>query len=72
MKIQICKKFSKINKLQKKLSEAFPDDTIIIKKCINMCKVCKSKPVAKVKSKKFKAKSITKLITKIEKVQHGH
>ncbi len=66
MKIQICRKFSKVNKLHAKLSEAFPDKTIIIKKCISMCKVCKSHPSAQIKGKKFKAKRISTLITKIE------
>jgi len=66
MQIQICRKFLKINKLHTKLSEAFQDETIIIKKCISVCKVCKSQPSAKIKSKKFKAKRISTLITKIE------
>ncbi len=65
MKIKVCKKYSKISKFQKKLTIAFPDDTIIIKKCIDMCKVCKTQPVAKVKGKKLKAKNISKLIAKI-------
>jgi len=66
MKIQICKKFSKVNKLQKKLTAAFPDDIIIIKKCISMCKLCKNQPVAKVQSKKLSTKRISTLISKIE------
>jgi hypothetical protein len=66
MKIQICKKFSKVNKLQNKLTTAFPDDTIVIKKCIDMCKLCKNQPVAKVKKKKLSAKRISTLIEKIE------
>ena len=66
MKIQICKKFSKINKLQKKFTTAFSDDVIILKKCISMCKTCKTKPVAKVEGEKIKAKSISKLIFKIK------
>lgn len=66
MKIQICKKFSKINKLQKKLTTAFPNNEIIIKKCISMCKTCKTNPVAKVAGKKVKAKNISKLISKIQ------
>lgn len=68
MKIQICKKFTDINKLQKKLSEAFPDEKITIKSCIDMCKVCKKQPVAKVGGKKQKAKSISKLISKIDEL----
>lgn len=68
MKIQICKKFSKVNKLQKKLTEAFPDDTVVVKSCISMCKVCKHQPVAKVEGKKQKAKRISKLISKIEEL----
>ena len=67
MKIKICKKFSNINKLEKKLAKAFPDDKIIIKSCISMCKQCKDQPVAKVGKKKKKAKSISKLIDKIDK-----
>jgi len=66
MKIHICKKFSKVNKLQKELTKAFPDDTIIIKSCISMCKLCKDQPVAKMKDKKFKAKRISMLISKLD------
>lgn len=66
MKIKICRKYTKINKLQKKLSKAFPDDDIVIRKCLNMCKICKAQPVAKAAKKKFKAKRISKLIEKIE------
>ena len=68
MKIQICKEFSKVNKLQKKLINAFPDDTIIVKSCINMCELCKKQPAAKVKGKKLKAQRIVKLISKIDKL----
>ena len=67
MKIQICKKFSKVNKLQKKLTLAFPDDSIVIKKCIDMCKTCKNTPSAKTEKKKFKAKRISTLISKLQK-----
>ena len=66
MKIQICKKFSKVNKLQKKLAKAFPDDTVIVKSCISMCKLCNKQPVAKVDGTKQKAKRISKLISKID------
>ncbi len=68
MKIQLCKKFSKSDKLQKKLTKAFPDDTVTVKSCISMCKQCKKQPVAKVDGKKQKAKSISKLISKIEEL----
>ena len=68
MKIQICKKFSKAEKFQKKLTKAFPDDTVIVKSCISMCKQCKKQPVAKVDGKKQKAKGISKLISKIEEL----
>jgi len=68
MKIQICKKFSKVNKLQKKLTKAFPDDTIIIKSCISICKLCKKQPVVKVNGKKLKAQRISQLISKIDKL----
>ena len=68
MKIQICKKFSKANKLQTKLTKAFPDDTIIVKSCISMCKQCKKQPVAKVDGKKQKAKCISKLVSKIDEL----
>jgi len=68
MKIQICKKISKVNKLQKKLKKAFPDDTITIKSCISMCKMCKKQPVAKVKGKKLKSQDIVKLIDKINEL----
>lgn len=66
MKIQICKKYSKGNKLQEKLTQAFPDHTITVKSCISMCKLCEKQPVAKVNGKKLKAKSISKLISKID------
>ncbi len=68
MKIQICKKFSKVNKLQKKLAKAFHDDTVIVKSCISMCKLCNKQPVAKVDGTKQKAKRISKLISKIEEL----
>jgi hypothetical protein len=66
MKIKICKKFNNIKKLEKKLLQAFPDDTVSIKSCISMCKVCKSQPTARVKKKKCKAKRISKLVRKLE------
>ena len=66
MKIQICKKFSKVHKLQRKLTKAFPEDTIIVKSCISMCKLCKKQPVAKTRGKKFKSQRISKLISKID------
>ena len=68
MKIQICKKFSKVNKLQKKLIKAFPDDSIVVKSCISMCKACKKQPVAKVNGKKLKTQRISKLISKINEL----
>ena len=67
MKINICKKFPKVKKFEKKLSKAFPDSTIKIKSCIGgFCKTCKSIPVAKVDRVKIKAKKVGKLIEKIE------
>jgi len=66
MKIKICKKFLNVNRLQKKLAKAFPDDKIIVKSCIDICKQCKEQPVAKVAGKKKKAKTISKLIEKID------
>ncbi|MDY0402112.1 MAG: DUF1450 domain-containing protein [Sulfurovum sp.] len=66
MKINICKKFPKIKKFEKKLSKAFPDASIQVKSCINMCKRCKSQPLAKVDGVKVKAKKVEKLIEKIE------
>jgi len=68
MKIKICKHFPKIKKFHKKLAKAFPNDEIIIKSCINMCKICKKQPVAKVDGVKMKGKSIEKIINKIEKL----
>ena len=68
MKIKICKKFSKVDKLHKKLTKAFPDDKIIVKSCISMCKLCKKQPVAKIAEKKKKAKSMSKLISKIDEL----
>ncbi len=66
MKIKICKKFSKINKLQRKLTEAFPNDTIVIKKCIDQCKICEHQPSAQVRGQSLKASRISKLIHKID------
>jgi len=66
MKIKICKKFTKVNKLQHKLTLAFPNDTIIIKKCLNLCKICKHQPIAKIKGKRLKASRISALVNKIE------
>jgi uncharacterized protein YuzB (UPF0349 family) len=57
-----CKKF------HKKLTKAFPDDDIIIKSCINMCKTCKKLPVAKVDGLKMKGTSIGMIIAKIESI----
>jgi len=57
-----CKKF------HKKLNKAFPDDDIIVKSCINMCKRCKKQPVTKVDGVKRKGKSIEKIMNKIEKL----
>ena len=68
MKIQICKKFSKVDKLQKKLAKAFPNDTITVKSCISMCKQCKNQPRAKISGKKIKAQEISKLISKIDEL----
>lgn len=65
MKIQLCKKFTDHEILEKKLSKAFPDATIITKSCIDMCKVCKKKPAAKFHGNKIKAKDIAKLVFKI-------
>jgi len=66
MEIKICRRFPKIKKFHKKLSKAFPDDDIIIKSCINMCKTCKKQPVAKVAGIKINGKSMGKIINKIE------
>jgi uncharacterized protein YuzB (UPF0349 family) len=68
MKIKICKHFPKIKKFHKKLSKTFPNDDIIIKSCISMCKRCKKQPVAKVDGLKIKGKSIGKIICKIENI----
>ena len=68
MKIKICKHFPKIKRFYKKLSKAFPNDEIIIKSCINMCKTCKKLPVAKVNGVKMKENSIKKTIKKIQKI----
>ena len=68
MKIEICKKFSKVNKLQKKLTKAFPDNMVIVKSCLSMCKLCKKQPIAKVKGRKLKSQRISKLISKIDEL----
>ena len=68
MKMQICKKFFKVDKLQKKLTQVFPDEKIVVKSCISMCGKCKNQPLAKVGGKKKKAKSISKLISKIDEL----
>jgi len=68
MKIKICKRFPKIKKFHKKLTKAFPDDDIIIKSCISMCKTCKKLPVAKVDGVRMKGESIGKIIAKIKNI----
>jgi len=68
MKIKICKRFPKIKKFEKKLTKVFPDDDIIIKSCISMCKTCKKQPVAKVNGVKIKGKSMGNIIAKIESI----
>lgn len=68
MKIKICRKFTDIHTLQKKLTKAFPHDDIVIRKCLGMCKRCKTQPVAKAAKKKFKAKRISTLIEKLNAV----
>jgi len=62
MKIKICKKFTKINKLNK----AFPDDTIVVKKCLSSCYACKHHFIANIKGKEVKAKRISTLISKLK------
>lgn len=69
MKMKICKKFPKVNKLQRKLAEAFPDDTILIKKCINLCGICKHAPLVKIKGHRFSVSRISKLVEKINTKQ---
>jgi len=66
MKIKICKNYKNINKLEKKLKLAFPDEKVIIKGCIDLCKICKEKPTAQTKSRRFKAADISSLIEKIK------
>ncbi|QOR61420.1 DUF1450 domain-containing protein [Sulfurovum sp. ST-21] len=66
MKIKICKHFHDIKKFKKKLSKTFPDDSVIVKSCIGMCKTCKQYPLAKIDGVKIKEKSIKKIIIKIE------
>ena len=66
MKIKICKKYTKINTLQNKLTKAFPNDAVVVKKCLGLCKICKHQPVAEINKKKLKASRISKLIAKIE------
>ncbi|MGC9351826.1 MAG: DUF1450 domain-containing protein [Sulfurovum sp.] len=68
MKIKLCKKFPKIKKFEKKLSQAFPDASIKVKSCIGMCKQCKAQPVARVDGVKVKAKKMKKIIEKIASI----
>lgn len=67
MKIKICKKFVKTNKLKNRLKKAFPKLTVK-RECIDLCEICKHQPVAKTKGTRFKAKRITELISKIRSV----
>ena len=53
-------------KFHKKLTKAFPDDEIVIKSCISMCKTCKKQLLATVDGVKMRGKSIGKIIGKIE------
>lgn len=62
MSIKLCKNYSKIKKLIRKVEANFPDQEIKVKSCINMCKYCKSNPTADVDGKKIKKKSIKKFI----------
>ena len=66
MKIKICKKYTNTKKLKKQLTQAFPNDNIIIRKCLNSCEICQHQPLAKIKGKKLKASRISKLINKIK------
>ena len=69
MKIKICRRYTNITKLQNKLTKAFPNDTIIIKKCFSMCKICKHQPVPKIKDTKLKSSRISELISHINKMR---
>ena len=62
MKIKICKRFPKIKKFHKKLTKTFSDSNIKISACINMCKICKKQPVAKVDGVKMKENNIQKML----------
>lgn len=66
MKIKLCKKYSKKNKLVKKIILNYPSAEITIKSCIGMCKYCKSMPTAIVDGKKIKKKSIKKFIKALD------
>jgi hypothetical protein len=66
MKIKICKEFKKVKSLQKRLKKTFPNDKVIIKKCLKACEICEKTPMVRVKKKKHKAPDITSLIDKIE------
>ena len=68
MKIKICKRFPKVNKFHKKLTKAFPNDTITVKSCISICKICKNQPVTRADGVKIKGKNMGKIINKIEKL----
>lgn len=69
MKINICKKFPKIKKFEKKLSKSFPHASIKIKSCIGgMCGKCKSMPAVKVDGINISGKKIEEVIQKIETV----
>lgn len=67
MQIKICYELPKVYNLKKKLTLAFPNENIIIKRCIGMCKICKNQPTCKIKGKKFKAKNVSSLIEKLAK-----
>ena len=69
MKIKLCKKYSKTDKLVKKIRSNLPDAQIKIKSCIQMCKYCKSQPTADVHGKKIKKKSIKKFIKALKAEQ---
>jgi len=66
MQIKLCKKYSKINKLVKKITLNYPSAKIKIKSCIGMCKYCKLMPTAIVDGEKIKKKSIKKFIKALD------
>lgn len=65
MKVRLCDKNKGISKVEKRLSDKFPDVDIKVKKCIDVCGDCSKAKVARVDGKKIVAGDKDELYEKI-------